>query len=99
MSAQPVHQPAPPPAPSAAARLRQQIRAHAHADRWAPAFDRDWRHALDQSRETYDLSPLHDVVRTWQGRLATAPAVARFIESGHDTSDGVSLDQVLGTRR
>ncbi|MGW2255295.1 DUF6247 family protein [Kitasatospora sp. NPDC001660] len=33
--------------------------------RWLQAFERDWAKALDDSRQTYDLSPLHEVVRTW----------------------------------
>ncbi|MFI2128070.1 DUF6247 family protein [Streptomyces sp. NPDC020299] len=98
MSAQPVHQPAPPPAPAAAAKLRERIRQHARAEHWTPAFERDWNHALQQAQQTYDLTPLHAVVREWTGRLDTAPAVAAFLASGCDTSDGVSLEDVIGAR-
>ncbi|MDX2692214.1 DUF6247 family protein [Streptomyces ipomoeae] len=98
MTAQPVHQPAPPPSPAAAAQLRERIAAHQRAGQWLPAFDRDWGHALETSRQTYDLTPLHEVVREWSGRLATAPAVAAFLAGGMDTSDGVALEDVIGAR-
>ncbi|WP_395292495.1 DUF6247 family protein [Kitasatospora hibisci] len=113
MSAQPDRIPAPPPAPlpvpaplpapdpAAAARLVARIRADrdaARADRWLPAFERDWGKALEDSRQTYDLTPLHDVVRRWQGRLDTAPAVDAFVAGGLDDTDGIDLEQVLGAR-
>ncbi|MEU0243196.1 DUF6247 family protein [Streptomyces sp. NPDC006235] len=40
-----------------------------------PAFGRDWAKALEGSRHSYTITPLHDVVRTRQVRLAAAPAV------------------------
>ncbi|MEU9233927.1 DUF6247 family protein [Streptomyces subrutilus] len=100
MSAQPLHpQELPPaPAPAAAARLRGRIAAHAAADRWLPAFDRDWGAALEESRQTFDLTALHEVVRAWQGRLDTAPAVAALIVSGFEDADGVALEDVIGAR-
>ncbi|UQI46337.1 DUF6247 family protein [Streptomyces sp. HU2014] len=98
MSAQPGHVPAPPPAPAAAARLLARIRAHGRAAQWEPAFERDWGKALEDSRATYTLTPLHEVVRTWQARLDTAPAVGAFIDAGLDDADGVDLDQVLRGR-
>ncbi|MFF3256484.1 DUF6247 family protein [Actinacidiphila glaucinigra] len=98
MSAQPVHQPAPPPAPAAAAQLRERIAAHDRAAAWLPAFERDWSHALETSRQTYDLTPLHETIREWTGRLDTAPAVAAFVAGGMDTTDGVALESVIGTR-
>ncbi|MFD0532287.1 DUF6042 family protein [Kitasatospora arboriphila] len=96
MSAQPEHLPAPPPAPAlppapaprAAARLLARIRAQEDTDRrsrWLPAFERDWAKALDDSRQTYDLTPLHDVVRTWQVRLDSAPAVDAFTAAAATT--------------
>ncbi|MFE2216602.1 DUF6247 family protein [Streptomyces canus] len=45
-----------------------------------PAFEQDWANALEDAR--HSLAPLHDVVRTWQARLAAAPAVDAFIASG-----------------
>ncbi|MCS0605996.1 DUF6247 family protein [Streptomyces sp. LP11] len=102
MSSQPVHRnPAPPPAPApaAAAKLRTRITAHPAADRWLPAFERDWNSALEESRATYDLTALHEVVREWQGRLDTAPAVAAFVASGYADTDSVALEDVLGARR
>ncbi|MEV0537857.1 DUF6247 family protein [Kitasatospora sp. NPDC050463] len=100
MSAQPDHIPAPPPAPApaAAARLLARIRADHRAHRWQPAFERDWAKALEDSRQTYDLTPLHEVVRTWQGRLHTAPAVDAFVAGGMDDEDGIDLEQIIGTR-
>ncbi|MFD8633753.1 DUF6247 family protein [Streptomyces sp. NPDC059533] len=101
MSAQSVHphQPPPAPAPAAAAKLRTRIAAHTAADRWLPAFDRDWGAALEESRQTFDLTALHDVVREWQGRLDTAPAVAALIASGFEDTDSVPLEDIIGTRR
>lgn len=32
------------------------------------------------------------------GRLDTVPAVAAFLKGGYDTSDGVALEDVIGTR-
>ena len=48
MSAQP-YEPAPaaaPPAAGAAAEIRALVEAAPEADRWLPAFDRDWAAAL-----------------------------------------------------
>ncbi|MGW4896683.1 DUF6247 family protein [Kitasatospora sp. NPDC004240] len=101
MSVQPEHLPAPPPspAPRAAARLLSRIRAQEDADRgnrWLRAFERDWAKALDDSRQTYDLTPLHEVVRTWQARLDSAPAVDAFVAGGMDDEDGTDLGQFFG---
>ncbi|MDQ0710634.1 hypothetical protein QFZ55_000086 [Streptomyces luteogriseus] len=100
MSAQPDHAPVPPapPAPTAAAQLLAQLRESHRASTWLPAFEQDWARALEDSRHSYSLSPLHDVVRTWQARLAAAPAVEAFLVGGCDDSDGVHLADVLGTR-
>ncbi|MFD5489481.1 DUF6247 family protein [Streptomyces virginiae] len=101
MSAQPIHPHQPPsaPPPAAAAQLRTRIAGHAAADRWLPAFDRDWAAALEESRATYDLTALHEVVREWQGRLDTAPAVAALVASGFEDTDSVPLEDVIGFRR
>ncbi|MFD9392080.1 DUF6247 family protein [Streptomyces sp. NPDC060000] len=86
--------PAPPP-PAAAA----QLRADRRADTWVPAFERDWAKALEDSRHSYSLTPLHDVVRAWQLRVAAAPAIDAYMGSGRDESGFVDLDDVLGARR
>ncbi|MFD9410143.1 DUF6247 family protein [Streptomyces sp. NPDC059989] len=99
MSAQPVHHPQAPPAPAAGAKLRSRIAAHEAADRWLPAFERDWGAALEESRQTFDLTALHEVVREWQGRLDTAPAVAALIASGFEDTDSVALEDIIGARR
>ncbi|MET9387653.1 DUF6247 family protein [Streptomyces sp. NPDC002928] len=100
MSAQPEEAPAPSaPAPAAAAQLLAQLRADRRADTWVPAFERDWAKALEDSRHTYSLTPLYDFVRTWQLRLAAAPAVDAFMDSGRDETGFVDLDDVLGAHR
>ena len=100
MSAQPEEAPAPPapPAPAAAAQLLAQLRADRRADTWVPAFEQDWARALDAARHSFSLAPVHAVVRTWRARLASVPAVDAFLAGGCDDSDGIDLDQVLGTR-
>lgn len=100
MSAQPDHPPAPlpAPAPGAAAQLLARIRGDRRAGTWVPAFERDWGKALEDSRASYSLTPLHDVVRTWQIRLDAAPAVDAFVGSGSDDSGFAALDDVLGAR-
>ncbi|MFI9029972.1 DUF6247 family protein [Streptomyces sp. NPDC053560] len=101
MSATPGHAPASPPTspPAAAAQLLARIRADRRAERWVPAFERDWAGVLEDSRHSYSLAPLYDVVREWQVRLDTAPAVDAFLDSGRDDSDFVALEDVLGPRR
>lgn len=100
MSAQPDHvlPAASAPAPAAAAHLLEALRADRRADRWVPAFEGDWARALEDSRHSYNLTPLHDVVRTWQARLAAAPVVDAFVATGYDDSDGVALEDVLPPR-
>ncbi|MEU3787532.1 DUF6247 family protein [Streptomyces sp900129855] len=97
MSAQPEEAPAP-PAPAAAAQLLAELRADRRAGAWVPAFEQDWARALDDARHSFSLAPVHDVVRTWRARLASAPAVDAFLAGGCDDSDGIDLDQVLGAR-
>ncbi|KOU75137.1 hypothetical protein ADK57_06685 [Streptomyces sp. MMG1533] len=86
MSAQPDHAPIPPyaPAPGAPAELLAQLRADRRAAQWVPAFEREWAAALEESRRTFSLAGLYEVVRDWQGRLAHAPAVDAFVASGSD---------------
>ncbi|MGW8776613.1 DUF6247 family protein [Streptomyces sp. NPDC055796] len=102
MSAQPAdHAPVPPyaPAPGAAAELRALLLADRRAETWVPAFERDWAKALEDARDSFSLTPLHEVVRTWQLRVAAAPAVDAFMDSDRDESGFVDLDDVLGRRR
>ncbi|MEV7512656.1 DUF6247 family protein [Streptomyces sp. NPDC091201] len=102
MSAQPDHTPAPAtpyaPAPGAPAELRAQLRADRRAGQWVPAFERDWAKALDDARHTFSLTPLHEAVRTWQLRVAAAPDVDAYLDSGRDETGFVDLDDVLGGR-
>ncbi|MFD9725995.1 DUF6247 family protein [Streptomyces sp. NPDC059072] len=99
MSAQPEYEPTRPPAPAAAARLLQELRADRRATEWVPAFERDWAKAWEDSRHGYSLTPLHDVVRSWQLRVAAAPAVDASMESCRDEDGFVDLDDVLAPRR
>ncbi|MFB7599744.1 DUF6247 family protein [Streptomyces sp. NPDC056160] len=96
MSAQPEEAPAP-PAPAAAQPLAQ-LRADRRADTWVSAFERDWAKALEDSRHSYSLTPVHDVVRTRQVRLASAPAVDAYLDSGRDETGFVDLADILGAR-
>lgn len=102
MSAQPDHTPAPAapyaPAPGAAAELLARLRADRRAEQWVPAFERDWTKALEDARHAFSLTPLHEVVRTWQLRIAAAPDVDAFMDSGQDDTDFLDLDDVLGGR-
>jgi hypothetical protein len=99
VSAQPINSPTPPPAPNAGAQLRARVAASSRADRWVPAFERDWAHALEESRQTYDLSPMHEVIREWRSRLDTKASVDAFIASGYDETGSVALEDVLGGGR
>ena len=101
MTAQPDHAPVPPAplAPTAAAQVLAQLRVSSRAKTWVPAFEQDWARALEDSRYSYSLSPLHDVVRAWQARLEAAPAVREFLAGGRDDSDGVDLADALDGRR
>lgn len=53
---------------------------------------------MEDSRHSYSLTPLHDVVRAWLARLEAAPVVDAFLASGRDDSDGVDLADVLDGR-
>lgn len=52
MSAQPDHAPVTPyaPAPGAPAELLTQLRASDRAERWVPAFEREWTAALEDRK-------------------------------------------------
>ncbi|MER7540146.1 DUF6247 family protein [Streptomyces sp. NPDC097704] len=101
MSAQPDHAPVTPyaPAPGAPAELLAQLRADRRADTWVPAFEREWAAALEESRATFSLTPLYEVIQDWQGRLAHAPAVDAFVASGYDDSEFIDMAELRGRRR
>ncbi|MFD3612095.1 hypothetical protein ACFWXA_29250 [Streptomyces atroolivaceus] len=42
---------------------------------------------------------MHEVVRTCQLRVAAAPAVDSYMDSGRDKAGCVDVDDVLGARR
>ncbi len=64
MSAQPDQAPVAShvPAPGAPAGLLAQLRADRPADRWVPAFEQEWAAALEESRRTFSLAALYEVV-------------------------------------
>ncbi|MFI1840122.1 DUF6247 family protein [Streptomyces olivaceoviridis] len=101
MSAQPDHAPVPAyaPEPGAPAELLARLRADARAARWVPAFEREWAAALDESRRTFSLAGLYEVLQEWQGRLASAPAVDAFVASGYDDSEFIDMAELRGRRR
>ncbi|MET9347751.1 DUF6247 family protein [Streptomyces termitum] len=101
MSAQPDHTPITPyaPAPGAPGELLARLRADRRAEQWVPAFEGEWAAALEESRRTFSLAPLYEVIQSWEGRLAHAPAVDAFIASGHDDSGAVDMAELRGRRR
>ncbi|WP_406511206.1 DUF6247 family protein [Streptomyces sp. NBC_00161] len=101
MSAQPDHTPAAPyaPAPGAPAELLTQLRADHRAERWVPAFEQEWTQALEESRRSFSLHTLYEVVHVWQARLASAPAVDAFVASGYDETGFVDMAELRGRRR
>lgn len=100
MSAQPDHAPVTPyaPAPGAPAELLAQLRADKRAEKWVPAFEREWTAALEESRRTFSLAGLYEVIQDWQGRIAHAPAVDAFVASGYDDSDSIDLAELRRRR-
>ncbi|MFC7934554.1 DUF6247 family protein [Streptomyces cinereoruber] len=101
MSAQPGHTPVTPyaPAPGAPAELLAQLRADRRATRWVPAFEQEWATALEESRRTFSLGALYEVIHVWQARVASAPAVDAFLASGRDDSDFLDLQEIRRRRR
>ncbi|SEE24067.1 DUF6247 family protein [Streptomyces sp. TLI_105] len=100
MRAQPDHTPVATyaPAPGAPAELLAQLRSDRRAERWVPAFEREWGAALEESRRTFSLNTLYEVVHVWQARLASAPAVDTFVASGHDESGFIDMAELRGRR-
>ncbi|MFI9773038.1 DUF6247 family protein [Streptomyces sp. NPDC052415] len=100
MSAQPHHTPATPyaPAPGAPAELLAQLRADKRANTWVPAFEREWAAALEESRRTFSLAALYEVLQDWQGRIGHAPAVDAFVASGYNDSDAIDLAELRQRR-
>ncbi|MFI8213990.1 DUF6247 family protein [Streptomyces werraensis] len=94
MSAQPGNAPVPPyaPAPGVPAEFLTQLRA----DTWASAFECEGAAALEESRRTFSLGGLYEVLQEWQGRLASAPAVDAFVASGYDDSDFIGTAVLWG---
>lgn len=101
MSAQLDHAPVTPyaPAPGAPAELLAQLRADRRADTWVPAFEREWTAALEESRKTFSLGGLYEVLQEWQGLIASAPAVDAFVASGYGDSDFIDMAELRGRRR
>ncbi|WP_327389088.1 DUF6247 family protein [Streptomyces sp. NBC_01207] len=101
MRGQADHTPAAPyaPAPGAPAELLAQLRADRRAERWVPAFEREWAAALEESRRTFSLNTLYEVVHVRQARLVSAPAVDAFVVSGHDERGFVDMAELRGRRR
>ncbi|WP_327188274.1 DUF6247 family protein [Streptomyces sp. NBC_01334] len=101
MSAQPNHVPVTPyaPAPGAPAELLARLRADRRAAQWVPAFEREWAAALEESRRTFSLAGLYEVVQDWQGRLAHAPAVDAFVASDYDDSEFIDMAELRRGRR
>ncbi|MEU7031384.1 DUF6247 family protein [Streptomyces sp. NPDC046275] len=100
MSAQPDHTPVTPyaPAPGAPAELLAQLRADRRADTWVPAFEREWAAALEESRRSFSLGGLYEVVNTWQARVASAPAVDAFVASGRDETGFIDMAELRSGR-
>ena len=64
-----------------------------------PAFERQWTAALEESRRTFSLASLYEVVQEWQGLIAAAPAVDAFVATGYDDSDFIDMAELRGRRR
>ncbi|MFF5900968.1 DUF6247 family protein [Streptomyces argenteolus] len=87
------------PAPGAPAELLAQLRADRRASQWVPAFEQEWATALEESRRTFSLGALYEVLQAWQARVASAPAVYAFLDSGRDDSDFIDLQEIRRRRR
>ncbi|MCX4428441.1 DUF6247 family protein (plasmid) [Streptomyces mirabilis] len=51
---------------------------------------------MEESRRTFSLAGLYEVVQVWQGRIASAPAVDAFVASGYDDSESAGGRAQLG---
>ncbi|MFF8394764.1 DUF6247 family protein [Streptomyces sp. NPDC016172] len=87
------------PAPGAPAELLAQLRIDRRAAQWVPAFEREWTAALEESRRTFSLAGLYEVVQDWQGRLSHALAVDASVAPGYDDSDFIDMAELRGRRR
>ncbi|MFD8025058.1 hypothetical protein ACFV6G_32165 [Streptomyces lavendulae] len=54
---------------------------------------------LEESRRTFSLNTLYEVVHVWQARLVSAPAVDVFTVSGRDETGFVDMAELRGRRR
>ncbi|MFD4370253.1 DUF6247 family protein [Streptomyces sp. NPDC058486] len=82
------------PAPGAPAELLDRLRADRRADRWVPAFEREWAAALEESRATFSLTTLYEVINIWTARLTSAPAVDAFDASGQDDTGFIDMAEL-----
>ncbi|GAA2978231.1 hypothetical protein Sfulv_60560 [Streptomyces fulvorobeus] len=64
-----------------------------------PAFEQEWAAALKESRRTFSLGELYEVLQDWQGRLAHAPAVDAFVVSGYHDSEAVDMAELRARRK
>jgi hypothetical protein len=64
-----------------------------------PAFEQEWATALEESRRTFSLTTLYEVVHTWQARLASAPAVDAFLGSGKNETGFVDPEELRSIGR
>ncbi|WP_234314211.1 MULTISPECIES: DUF6247 family protein [unclassified Streptomyces] len=67
--------------------------------RMVEEFEAEWAAALEESRRTFSLTTLYEVVRVWQARPVSAPAVDAFVASGGDESGFVDMAELRGRRR
>jgi hypothetical protein len=54
---------------------------------------------VEESRRTFSLAALYEVVEVWQARVASASAVDAFLASGRDESGYGNLEEIRGRRR
>lgn len=64
-----------------------------------PTFEQEWAAALEESRRTFSLAGLYEVVQVWQTRVASAPVVDAFLASGSDDTGFVDLEEIRSRRR
>lgn len=54
---------------------------------------------MEESRRSFSLTTLYEVVHVWQARLGSAPAVDAFVASGFDETGFVDMAELRGRRR